>query len=246
MPHPFELRMEVEVDATPDQIWEAIATGAGLDGWYIATGNAVEPRVGGTVRIGFGGDAAGEHPVTVWDPPRHFAHRGEPGPDGTFHAMEYVIEARAGGTTIVRMVHSGFLADYWEAEYDALNEGDYMYLRQMAEYVTHFRGRPVTFITDIRPTEKDRGLQILRAALGITDAVKEGDSVRFSVEGLPSIDGVVDFVSPSILGIRTSDALYRFSFQMGVVYIGHRIFGNGVDEAAATAAWQGWLDRSFA
>ena len=33
-----------------------------------------------------------------------------------------------GGTTTVRLVHGGFLADDWEAEYDALNEGDAMYL----------------------------------------------------------------------------------------------------------------------
>ena len=31
MAHPFEVRKDIEVDATPEQVWEAIATGPGID-----------------------------------------------------------------------------------------------------------------------------------------------------------------------------------------------------------------------
>ncbi len=247
MPHAFEVRKEIEFQATPEEIWDAIATGAGIDGWFLGTGNEVEPRLGGTVRISYGGGASGESTVTAWDPPRHFAHRGEAHPDGSLHAMEYIVEGRAGGMTIVRMVHSGFLADDWEAEYDALNEGDFMYLHQMAQYVTYFRGRPAKVVTAWRSgTDRERGLATLHAAMGVSDDPKDGDPVRFAADGIPAIEGVVDFVSPNLLGFRASDALYQFQIAPGFAYAGHHLFGDDVDVEAGTAAWQAWLDRSFA
>ena len=247
MPHAFEVRKEIEFQATPEEVWEAIATGAGIDGWYLGTGNEVEPRLGGKVRISFGGGASGESTVTAWDPPNRFAHRGDAHPDGSLHAMEYIVEGRAGGMTVVRMVHSGFLADDWESEYDALNEGDFMYLHQMAQYVTYFRGRQAKVVTAFRmDTDRERGLATLHAAMGVSDDPKDGDPVRFAVEGIEAIEGVVDFVSPNLLGFRASDALYRFQIAPGFAYAGHHLFGDGVDIDASTAAWQAWLDREFA
>ena len=65
---------------------------------------------------------------------------------------------------------------------------------------------------------------------------------------LPVVEGVVDFVSPSILGIRTDDALYRFSYVAdgGVVYMGHHIYRDDVDVAAVTSAWAAWLEGAVA
>jgi uncharacterized protein YndB with AHSA1/START domain len=246
MTHEFEVRKEIEVQASPEEVWEAIATGVGIDGWYLGAGNEVEPRLGGTVRISFGAES-GTSTVTAWDPPRHFAHRGDAHTDGTFHAMEYIVEGRAGGTTVVRLVHSGVLGDDWESEYDALNEGDFMYLHQMAQYVTHFRGRQAKVVTAWRSgTERERGLATLHAAMGVSDSPSEGDAVHFSAEGIPPIDGVVDFVSPNLLGFRASDGLYRFQIAPGFAYAGHHLFGDDVDVEAASAAWQAWLDGSFA
>jgi uncharacterized protein YndB with AHSA1/START domain len=246
MPHAFEVRKDIEFQASPEEVWEAIATGAGIDGWFLGTGNEVEPRLGGKVRIDFGGDS-GTSTITAWDPPHHLAYRGDAHPDGSLHAMEYTVEGRAGGTTVVRLVHSGFLADDWETEYDALNEGDFMYLHQMTQYVTYFRGRAAKIVTAWRPdTDRERGFVTLRAAMGVSDNPKEGDPVRFAAEGIPAIDGVVDFVSPNLLGFRASDALYRFQIAPGFTYAGHHVFRDDLDVEAATAAWQAWLDGSFA
>jgi uncharacterized protein YndB with AHSA1/START domain len=49
MPRGFELRKEITLDATPEQVWEAIATGPGIDAWFMGR-NQVEPREGGTPR----------------------------------------------------------------------------------------------------------------------------------------------------------------------------------------------------
>ena len=248
MAHPFEVRKEIEVEATPDRVWEAIATGAGMDGWFLGTGNEVEPRLGGRVHVDFGEGGAGESTVTAWEPPRRFAHRGDEAPDGSLHAFEYTIEGRDGGRAFVRLVHSGFLVDDWEAEYDALNEGDFMYLHLMAQYVKHFRGRAATNLAVWREdsTGREAAIGRLQSALGLTGRAANGDRVEFTADGLGSIDGVVDFVSPSILGVRTDDALYRFLHSpQGVVYLGHHIYRDGLDKAATESAWRSWLDRAF-
>jgi uncharacterized protein YndB with AHSA1/START domain len=246
MAHPFEVRKEIEVQATPEEIWEAIATGAGIDGWFLGTGNEVEPRLGGRVVINVGGEMS-EDMITAWEPPHRLAYGGQPDPNGVAHAFEYVIEARGGGTSVVRLVHSGFLGDDWETEFEALGEGDFMYLHLMAQYVTHFRGRPTTILSIFRPEPGDGAQAVaqFRRAMGLGDTVAEGDPVRFDVDG-GTVEGVIDFVSPTILGVRSDDALYRFMYSpMGVVFLGHHLYGANIDADAARVAWQAWLDRAF-
>ena len=35
MGHEFEADKRAELDATPEQVWEAIATGPGIDSWFM-------------------------------------------------------------------------------------------------------------------------------------------------------------------------------------------------------------------
>ena len=246
MPHPFRIEETVEIEATPEEVWDALTIGQQLDGWWIGAPNEVEPRLGGKVRQSFGGEVS-ESSITAWDPPHRFADEGTPGPDGVMHALEFTIEGRS-GTTTVRFVHSGFLGDDWESEYEALTEGDAMYLHQLAEYVRFFRGRPVAVIEHFQPGHTERGaaMAIIRRALGLGDAAALGDAVRLDAAGLEPVEGSVDYLAPSMIGLRTSDALYRFAFIPvgGGIYMGHHIYRDDVDVEAVTAAWAAWLDRA--
>ena len=47
MAHPFEIVVEQTLDADPEQVWEALTTGPGMDGWFMGR-NHVTPGVGGT------------------------------------------------------------------------------------------------------------------------------------------------------------------------------------------------------
>ncbi len=67
MTHPFEIAQDLEVGATPEQVWDAIATGDGQDSWFMGR-NTVEPREGGTATFSIGGFTA-ESTVATWDPP---------------------------------------------------------------------------------------------------------------------------------------------------------------------------------
>jgi uncharacterized protein YndB with AHSA1/START domain len=248
MTHPFRIEASVEIEATPEEVWEALTIGEQLDGWWIGAPNEVEPRLGGKVRQTFG-DQASESTVTAWDPPHRFADAGTPGPDGVMHALEFTLEGRS-GTTTVRFVHSGFLGDDWESEYEALGEGDAMYVHQLAEYVRFFRGRPVAVVEHFQPGIADRqtAMAILHAAVGLGDAVAVGDAVRLEPAGLGSLEGSVDYLSASMIGVRTGDALYRFAFipMGGGIYLGHHVYRDDVDVAAVTSAWAAWLDRAVA
>lgn len=244
----FEERSEFELDATPEQVWEAIATGPGIDSWFMGR-NEVEPGEGGKVRTAFGGYVP-ESTVTAWEPLKRFAfHSGEAG-DGRFIAYEFLIEGRDKGSTVLRTITSGFLpGDDWETEYDAMTKGGAMFLRTLVEYLTWFAGRTAMPITAFGPpvTDWKRTWTVLHGELGITGTVTEGDRVRFAPDGLDPIAGVVYFVNPQTLGVRTNDGLYRF-FQgiQGVVVAMHHIFADDVDEAATHEAWRSWLTRTFA
>ena len=244
MPREFELRKQVELDASPEQVWEAIATGPGISSWFMGP-HEVQPRVGGTIKLTIG-DFSEQATITAWDPPKRLAYRGDAGADGSFHAMEYLIETREGGSTVLRFVHSGFLSDDWGAEYeDMTSYGWDKYLHTLAQYLRYFTGRPGIFVYAEGPptAEGQDGWTMLTEGLGLTGPVSTGDRVRLTPEGLAPIEGVVDYVFPEFLGVRGSDGLYRFqggSHQLGV---GHHLFAADVNGEEAAAAWQAWLSR---
>jgi hypothetical protein len=129
-----------------------------------------------------------------------------------------------------------------------MSEGDPMYFHKLAEYITYFSGRFAVPVDSQGPEVSDReyALSEFRRALGLRDDVREGDQVRIAPEGFPPIHGVVDCVSASFLGVRSSDALYRFIYGFtGTVMVGHHLFAPGADQERAEKAWTSWLERVF-
>jgi uncharacterized protein YndB with AHSA1/START domain len=247
MGHRFELPQDAVVDASIERVWDAIATGPGWDSWFMGR-NEIEQREGGTVSFSIG-DWTATSTLETFDPPRRFVSQGAPAPDGSFHRFDYRLEEGAPGRTEIRYVHSGMLGDDWEAEYEGMSEGDPMYFRKLLEYVTHFSGRYATPIEAVGPNageDRDRAMTRFREALGVDPNVAEGDRVRLTPEGLEPIEGVVDHVSPSFLGVRTDDAMYRFirGFD-GTMIVGHHVFVDGVDQRRAEDDWRAWLGRVF-
>ena len=245
MTHPFEVRVERTVNATPEEVWEAVSTPAGLDAWFMGE-NELEPRLGGAVRTtlhGFTMDST----ITTWEPPLRYASTSPEADDGRLMTFAFEIEGRAGGTTMLRFVHSGFLpGDDWEQEYDALKTGDPAYVAKLVEYLEYFRGRIAVPITLWGPqVSRERAWSAFTSALGVSAAPVVGEPAHFRAEGLPDLDGEIDYVSPDFLGLRTADGMYRFIHGMGTVALGHHIF-QPIDQAAAERAWQDWVDRTFA
>jgi uncharacterized protein YndB with AHSA1/START domain len=253
MTHEFELRNEINLDATPEQVWDAIATGPGIDSWFMGH-SEVEPREGGTGRLTLAGQTS-TSTLTAWEPQRRLVKRIGDGEDGTFMVVEYLIEGRDQSSTVLRLVQSGVLGDDWESEYEALKAGWDMYLFTLAQYLRYFPQRTATAaVTAMRPQagESEQVWAVLKRELGLAETVAEGDRVGLNAAGLPAIEGVVDYAGlPTFLGVRTPDGLYRFihsgSARGNVVVLGHHVFSADIDEKTTEQAWQTWLDElSFA
>jgi uncharacterized protein YndB with AHSA1/START domain len=245
MGHPFELTHEIQVEATPEEVWQAIATGPGVDAWFMGR-NEIEPRKGGTTRMSLRGETD-EATVTAWEPPTRFASRTPERPDGAFHAFEYIVEGREKGSTVVRWVHSGFLGENWEAEYEGLSEGDPMYFDKLRVYLTYFRGRKATPVNVFGPVVPDRDEAWARfhRALGLSGPPPLNDELHLTPAGLPELHGVVDWLSRDFLGVRTDDGIYRFmhiSAFGGPTGVGHHVFVDALDQAETEHAWARWLD----
>ncbi|HVV18579.1 MAG TPA: SRPBCC domain-containing protein [Pseudonocardiaceae bacterium] len=248
MTHEFEIRDEITVDATPEQVWDAIATGPGVDAWFMGH-SEFGTEVGARASMTMGGQT-GHSTITAYEPGKRFAYRGDDNPDGTFMAFEYLIEGRDGGSTTVRFVHSGLLGDDWEAEYDALKHGDPMYLHQLAAYLKHFAGRTLkrsVFAVGPQEPDQQKVWSVFGDVLGLDGPIVEGAAVRLGVDGLERTDGVVEYVStPHYVGVRNTDGLHLLmhGYQNTVVVEVHG-YTDGQAEDEQQAAWQGWLGTAF-
>jgi hypothetical protein len=237
MAREFEIRREVELPATPEEVWEAVATGAGNEAWLFP--NLVDP------------DQA-----SVYEPPHRFVIRME-GEDGWFNSIEDVIEARGGGTTVLRYVHSGIFTEDWDNQYDAAHLHTDFYLHTLGQYLEHFKGRRATYIggegssglEGPEASSKPGSLDVLKRTLGLSGDTAVGDTVRIDLEGLKPQDGVVDYVTPHFLGIRAEEGLVRFfgrdRWGLPTGMAGH-LFADGIDKERTEKAWQAWLDEVFA
>jgi len=245
MPHEFEVREEITLDATPEQVWEAIATGPGIDSWFMGH-SEIEPREGGTTSFDmFSEIESGQ--VTAWEPGRHFAYRSNE-KNGEFMAFEYLLEGREGGSTVLRFVHNGFLGDDgWEQQYDALKVGDRKYLEKLAAYVKHFQGRTSVHNLFLPGPQVDatQAWPALASAFALTTPV-EGATAHTQV-GPSTAEGTVTHADPEgCLIVATPDALYTLMLGMGMVFVQVHTFNPSLDASEINTAWQSWLEKTFA
>ncbi|MFF0203748.1 SRPBCC domain-containing protein [Streptomyces sp. NPDC005017] len=247
MTHPFEIELEITLPASPDQVWEAIATGPGVDSWFMGR-NEIEPREGGVSAMTVGGQRE-EAVISAFEPGKRLASRTAAAEDGRFMAFEYLIEGREGGSTVLRVVHSGLLGDDWEDEYDALRRGWPFHLHTLHEYLAHFTGRtgvPVFAVTPSgeRPAREVR--EALVRGLSLPGPVTAGTRVRAAPAGLPPLDGEVTWADDERFELRTADGLYTFHHGSGVVLVFHHLFAPAPDGTDPDTAWQHWLSALFA
>ena len=224
----FEIVYDTELPATPERVWEAVT--AGTPAWMFPTDQW--PAV-----------------KTVQEYPNHLVSRMD-GPDGWFNQLEHVLEPLDGGRARLHYVHSGIFADNWDEQYDGASRHTEFYLHTLGQYLQYFDGRPVVF-TDIQAPAASQtadGFEQLRRALGVEPA-GQGSQVEVELDGVGRLSGEVDFSNEHFLGIRTSDALYRFfgrnAFGAPVGMTVHDFSGAGDTETTAKA-WGNFLEKVYA
>ncbi|MET8624048.1 SRPBCC domain-containing protein [Kitasatospora sp. NPDC004669] len=240
MTHPFEIELETTLPASPEEVWEAIATGAGLDSWFMGR-NELDPREGGAAVMDIGGHREAAV-ITAYEPGKRLATRTATGEDGRFMAFEYLVEGRGGGSTVLRVVHSGMLGDDWQDEYDALRRGWPFHLNTLREYLAHFRARTAVPVFAAAPSAGRPDPEVraaLARALSLPLPVTVGARVQAEPAGLPSLEGEVVWADDERFEVRSADAIHTFHHGGGMVLMFHHLFGP-VPEGVQ-AAWQQWL-----
>jgi uncharacterized protein YndB with AHSA1/START domain len=241
-----KLEKTVELDATPEQVWAAIATGPGISAWFVPT--QAEQRAGGAITQDFGGGAVATGRITAWEPARRFAYgAAEAPPEGTpNYAFEFLIEGRGGAGAVLKFVQSGFVdgAEGWENEYDSLDKGWDLFFGNLGSYLAHFAGQPVRSVVTMAfvPCGMAEAWTAMEKALGLTAMPAVGEQV--TLDGPQRITGVVDVSTPEFLGVRSAHALHRFGAEGNEgcgISAYHYFYGEPVDTDKLTEAWQGWL-----
>lgn len=190
------VEMEFLVPGTPEQVWQAIATGPGMSAWFTPT--TVDERVGGAIAFDFGAENCGAEvsrgKVTQWDPPVRFGYEeygwsGDAPPVGT----EVTVTSRSGDSCVVRMVHSLFTErDDWDDELESFETGWPGFFEVLRVYLRHFAGRPAAAVHAMvsAPGGDAKIWSALTSALDLAGA-NVGER-RESPSGAPCLAGVVE------------------------------------------------------
>jgi len=219
------LDMQIEVPGTPEQVWEAIATGPGISAWFMPT------EVEGD-RITFHHMAGGssEAQVTDAEAPRRLRFTEN---DGEL-AHEFLVEARAGGTCVVRLV-TNFgdkgASDGWTAALLALKL-----------YLEHFPGQQAANVLagGRVPGPQSRAWEELQAAVGVDDPAV-GERVTTTAGGAAPLTGVVEGRLDAMITLRLDEPAPGLAF-VGVggpddetvfAILRAQYFGPGAAEIAA-------------
>ncbi|MYY04435.1 MULTISPECIES: hypothetical protein [unclassified Streptomyces] len=245
MAREFEVRRQQDLPATPEQVWNAVATGAGNLGWLYPM--EIEPRVGGKV-------TRGDATVVAWEPPHHLAVRAVQD-DGFSNTLSYRVEAADDGTSRLRMgihwVHTGVVDDAWNWEAKTEVAEKYVDFHQHAldEYLRHFAGRRAAYVPAHcpEPTSDPGDFATLRRRLGLADDAVVGDRFTLLAPGpeYEPVEVTVDWLSTDFVGLRGPDALYRFfngSTWNVPIRLAHHLYAEDTDEEQATKAWNAWLN----
>ena len=252
------VQVEVEVPGTPEEVWQAIATGPGISSWFVPTEFEQVDGKPVAVTLNFGPGMESRSVVTAWDPPRMFAKEADGWfPGSPLIATEWSVEARAGGVCVVRVVQSLFAStDDWDEQLIGTESGWPGAFRILQLYLTHFRGQRsamMQFMAPVAGTAAE-AWATMTAALGLNGvSAGQGWSVP---AGVPALGGVLENVSQSQYGALLrldkpgpgTAALYTISFGDSVMAtFSFYLYGDQAAETVAreTPLWQAWIQECF-
>ncbi len=131
-----EVVKEVFIKAPADVVWKALTEADRLTQWFSVDAR-VAPGMGGSIWVFWGEGAAGEAPITGWEPNRHFQWTETRGPVKV--AIDFHLESRDGGT-VVRLVQSGFGdGSEWDDEFHMVEGGWSYFMTHLQWYLERHR-----------------------------------------------------------------------------------------------------------
>lgn len=252
------VQVEVEVPGTPEQVWQAIASGPGISAWFVPT--QLDGKVGGKLSLDFGGGMVSSAEIAEWQPPHRFVATDSSWlQGGPSVATEWTVEAKSGGTCTVRVVHSLFAStDDWDNQLESTEHGWPGYFRVLKFYLEHHAGEVSSSFVGMVPSQQpsEATWQRIVRAFGSGEP-KVGQRLRLAAPGLAAIGGVVraidhvpqgiglmlhvDAPAPGIVLLYAMDCMGMQMASMQVFYYGPR----AGTAAAEQDGWKQWLASLF-
>ncbi len=251
-------QVEIEVPGTPEEVWQAIATGPGISSWFVPAEFEVRDGKPVAVKLTMGPGMESTSAVTAWEPLHKWAAQA----DGWIPGMppiasEWSVESRGGGKCIVRIVQSLFAStDDWDNQLESAAHGWPGFLRILRIYLADFRGQAsatMKWMAPVAGTEAE-AWDIATTALGLKGA-SVGQPWK-AAAGVPAFSGVPEYITEN-----PYDALVRVdkpgpgvaalgTFSCGgptIVVLGFYLYG---DQATGTVAheeplWEAWFQKRF-
>jgi len=216
-----DIELSVELDASPEDVFRAVTNGTEIAKWLAPEARATAPdgETKGSIWISWGEGMSAEHEIEIYDAPNRIRHPSGKNSDtkAPLYA-DWSIEARGGGKTTLRLVHSGFsVGADWDDEFDAHARGWRLMLQNLRQYFARHAHEPAVHVPFMSNVESPRGSlwNTLLGKLGFSAAPKVGDQFRLTTPKGDVLTGVVDLVAEThdlALVVREyDDALLRFA-----------------------------------
>jgi uncharacterized protein YndB with AHSA1/START domain len=214
----------IQVRADRKAVWKALTEGEQIARWFAPEARST-PGKDGRIIVSWGPGMEAESRISVWEPERHLQTLpGQKSEAGVALTLDYYLEGEGGSTTL-RLVHSGFVAEAaWDEEYDSYERGWAIFMLNLKHYLDRHAGQPCVqamFTGELKGSREETWPKVLRA-LGFeakSGSPRPGDAFRISAAG---IDGTLDLYGEArdIAGVVPSlnDGLFRLSLEKFGLY----------------------------
>lgn len=243
----------VEINATPEQVWESLTDPHALTLW-LAPEAKVQPGVGGSIYVSWGPGMEGTQQIEIWEPGRHLRliedrdhpHGCEPamekGPKTEVHHIvcDYYIEAKD-GKTVLRLVHSGFGADAsWDGEYYGTERGWKVFFETLKHGLERHPGKQARQVDAFLPV-KLAPAEAWRKLVD-PDALTVGAPFRLDLPAGEGIEGIVrmktgtSFIGTSTVHDGLVMALAHPVPAGCLIFLSHILYGEPKEEQERVAS----------
>jgi uncharacterized protein YndB with AHSA1/START domain len=223
------IETQMDIDAPVEAVWKALTDAEELTNWFPLRAE-VKPGVGGHIRSVWSEKQDWTAPIGAWEPNQHLQviwceatppEEAEQAKKAGFFvpmriAVDYYLEARAGGGTTLRLVHSGFSTDSaWDGQYDGTVRGWAFELRGLKHYLENHPGTRRVVVQAkhvIEGITLDEAWQRLMStdgllAEGTIDGLRVGDRYTFTTSAGDRFEGEIRMINPPMDLCGTIDSL---------------------------------------
>jgi uncharacterized protein YndB with AHSA1/START domain len=176
-----KLSVETTVAADAETVWRALTEAEHLSRWFPPEAK-VTPGKGGAIWLSWGEGAGWEAPIEIWEPNQHL--RTVDPPPGKI-AVDYFIESKSGGETVLRIVQTGFGADAWDDETEETTKyGWTAFLANLRLYLLRHHGEPRKMVSFRHPAvalSRDEAFRRMLAVFGFDPAAELHAGQRYAV-----------------------------------------------------------------